>query len=273
MENFFTRRVFLKAGLSGAAVLALPIGCTGLFGSKKGTEGQMPSKQPDPGRFFDSNQLETVRALTGVLIPEDEDPGAISAGAVDYIDFLLGAFTVYPPRIYAAGPFSGRHGGGSDGFRAYLPLSRVKEIGWRNYIEGSLGMPEREFNGPVVGLQQIYTQGIDQLNSLAQDQYGAAFKDLDFPSQQNVVKAADDAFRSQALSNTVEGMYSLPEYGGNLNMMGWKYIGYEGDRQPIGYNRKQMEEADPGGFLSQDELKEAAEFVKQVFKRFEDQSR
>ena len=53
-----------------------------------------------------------------LLIPGDEwGPGAGEAGAADYVDRLLGAFAFDPPRIWAGGPYSGRHGG-APGFDA-----------------------------------------------------------------------------------------------------------------------------------------------------------
>ena len=32
-------------------------------------------------------------------------------------------------------------------------------------LEGSLGIPESEFNGPVVGLQQVYREGVARLGA------------------------------------------------------------------------------------------------------------
>jgi hypothetical protein len=244
-DAILSRRRFMQVGLYGSAVLLIPVapvGC-GDDGPKDVKQGQAGTAPPAPeeGRFFDTHQYETVEALTGLIIPEDEDPGAISARVVDYIDFLLGAFKVDPPRIYAAGPFSGRHGG-ENGFSVYLPLSRVKEIAWRNHIEGSQGIPEREFNGPVRGLQQIYTEGVEEMDRLSQSRFQADFKDLNQGGQKSVWERLNADFRDIAFGHTVEGMYGAPEYGGNADRVGWKYIHYEGDRQPIGYTRQQVEE-------------------------------
>src|SRR5947208_10379166 len=91
-------------------------------------------------------------------------PGATEARVADYIDGLLGAFAVDPPRIWAGGPFSGRHGGDA-GFADFMPLSRLDELAWRVRIEGSRGIPEREFNGAVVGLQERYRDGLSALGA------------------------------------------------------------------------------------------------------------
>jgi len=239
----------------------IPVGC----GTSKKAESrgdELPSLVE--GRFFNSHQYETIMAVTGVIIPEDEDPGAVNAGVVDYIDFLLGAFKVAPPRIYAAGPYSGRHGG-ENGFSVYLPLSRVKEIAWRTHIEGSQGIPEREFNGSVKGLQDIYGEGIIELDELSMAGFSVNFKDLDYEQQQTLFDQAEKGFRDTVFVHTVEGMYAAPEYGGNRDMVGWRNICYEGDRQPIGYTREQVEEPDEepcAGRLSQAELRDAEGYLR-----------
>ena len=61
--------------------------------------------------WFSDEEFAVLRAVCDRLIPEDETPGAVSAGVPEYIDGLLGAFLVDPPRIWAGGPTSGRHGG------------------------------------------------------------------------------------------------------------------------------------------------------------------
>lgn len=272
-DAVLSRRRFIQVGLYGGAVLLIPVGAVGCGddGEQEANTGKpgQAAPLPEEGRFFDDHQYETIEALTGFIIPEDEDPGAVSARVVDYIDFLLGAFKVDPPRIYAAGPFSGRHGG-EKGFSIYLPLSRVKEISWRNHIEGSQGIAEREFNGPVKGLQAIYVEGIEELDSLSRRYFQADFKELNQGEQKFVWNRLDAGFRDVAFEHTVEGMYAAPEYGGNADLVGWKYIHYEGDRQPIGYTRKQMEEPDEeygSSTLSDEGIAEAAEHLRAILRR------
>jgi hypothetical protein len=142
----------------------------------------------------------------------------------DYIDGLLGAFLVDPPRIWAGGPFSGRHGGGA-GFARFLPLGPAEELAWRTRIEGSQGRPEREFNGPVVGLQERYAEGLDRL--------GGDFADLD-PERQDARLAEDPAFSRLLYEHACEGMYGDPVYGGNRNSAGWVAVGFGGDVPPRG---------------------------------------
>src|SRR5665213_3174908 len=108
-------------------------------------------------------EFTVLTAACDRVVPATEHgPGAVAAGVPDYIDGLLGAFLVDPPRIWARGPTSGRHGG-AESFARFHELSALDELAWRTRIEGSCGIPEREFNGPVVGLQQVYREGLAAL--------------------------------------------------------------------------------------------------------------
>ena len=173
-----------------------------------------------PHLFFSDDDYAVIDAACERLIP-----GAGQAGVADYIDGLLGAFAVDPPRIWAGGPFSGRHGGEA-GFGDFIPLPKLDELAWRTRIEGSLGLPEREFNGPVVGLQEQYRAGLKAL--------GADFADV-APDRQDTRLRADEDFTALLYEHACEGMYGAPEYGGNRDLAGWGSIGFEGDVQPRGY--------------------------------------
>lgn len=151
--------------------------------------------------------------------------GATEAGVADYVDTLLGAFTFDPPRIWAGGPTSGRHGG-ADGFSRFHPLTALDELAWRTRIEGSQGIPEREFNGPVVGYQQRYREGLAAL--------GDDFCDLGPEAQDERLRGAG-GFTELLYEHACEGMYGAPEYGGNRGGIGWRAIGFEGDVQPRGW--------------------------------------
>ncbi len=172
---------------------------------------------------------DEYRALTAMceqLIPADDTPGATEAGVADYIDGFLGAFSFDPPHIWAGGPSSGRFGGAA-GFARFLPLTPLDELAWRTRIEGSLGLAEREFNGPVVGLQQRYRSGLAGL--------GPDFSDC-APDEQVRRMRAERDFTLLVYEHACEGMYGAPEYGGNRDLVGWSNIGYAGDVQPRGWS-------------------------------------
>jgi hypothetical protein len=208
-----------------------------------------PPKAGQPGRFLNAHQLDTLRAVVARLVPgppEDPDPGALEAGAAEAIDLLLGAFTVHPPMIHAGGPYSGRHGGRDD-FAHFVTLDRNAELGWRIRLEGSLGRKEREFAGPVRGLQQIYREGLAHLDERAP---GTGFAGLPAPAQDLILSdQSDDAVQElvgAAFSNTLEAMYGPPEYGGNKGLAGWTYTAWDGDRQPAGHTNAEVTDPSPG---------------------------
>jgi hypothetical protein len=262
MHNEIPRRQFIKIGLSGMALLVLPAGCGELAG--RGRSAGAAGQRAENGRFFTDHQYEVIRAVTRVVIPEDAQPGAVTAQVVDFIDYLLGAFSVDPPRIFAQGPYSGRHGGEAN-FDVYLPLSRVQEISWRNYIEGSQGLAEREFNGPVVGMQEIYATGVEKIDDVSQSQYGEPFGELTAAEQAKVFRKTSDEFQDAIFNHVIDGMYGAPEYGGNARLVGWKNVDYPGDRQPIGWNRQQVEQLDPGGELSAEQMRELIHWLRAAF--------
>ena len=176
--------------------------------------------------FFDPESYATVEAACERFIPAAEGhPGATALGVADYIDGLLGAFAVDPPRIWAGGPFSGRYGGEAS-FGEFLRPSALEELAWRTRIEGTQGIAERELNGPVTGWQQEYRAGIAAL--------GADFATLPAAAQDACLDAVPE-FKQLLYEHACEGAYGAPEYGGNRDVAGWRAIGFPGDVQPRGY--------------------------------------
>jgi hypothetical protein len=169
-------------------------------------------------------------AVDRLIPPSGPHPGAAALGAVDYIDGLLGAFLLDPPRIFAGGPFSGRRGGEAS-FAQFLRLRPLEELAWRTRIEGSQGRPEREFNGPVRGWQELYREGIDAL--------GDDFEQVDGAEQDGRLAAARE-FRALLYGHANEACYGAPEYGGNREGRGWAAIGFPGDAQPRGYTDEEV---------------------------------
>jgi hypothetical protein len=182
-------------------------------------------------RFLTEHEYAVVDAAADRLIPPSgAHPGGAALGVADYVDRLLGAFTFDPPLIFAGGPFSGRAGGDAS-FGEFLPLSRHEELAWRTRIEGSRGLVEREFNGPVLGWQEIYRQGIAAL--------GADFTDVDGGEQDRRL-AAHRELRQALYEHACEGAYGPPEYGGNRDLAGWHAIEFPGDSQPRGYTDEEV---------------------------------
>ncbi len=181
--------------------------------------------------WLTDEEYAVLSAACDCMIPaSDASPSASTAGVPDYIDRLLGAFTFDPPRIWAGGPTSGRYGGEA-AFAHFHQLSALDELAWRMRIEGSCGRPEREFNGPVVGFQQRYREGLAEL--------GAEFMALG-PAEQEARLRALPEFAELLYGHACEGMYGAPEYGGNRDGMGWQAIGFDGDVQPRGWTDEEV---------------------------------
>ena len=181
--------------------------------------------------FFTDDEYRALEAACERLIPSSAGhPGATALGVADYIDGLLGAFHFDPPRVWAGGPFSGRHGGDAS-FERFLPLSRIEELAWRTRIEGSQGINEREFNGPVKGWQEEYRDGLAAL--------GDDFTDLVADEQDARLDALPE-FKQLLYGHACEGAYGAPDYGGNRGLRGWRAIGFPGDVQPRGYTGEEV---------------------------------
>ena len=181
--------------------------------------------------FLTADEHRVLTSACDRLIPPlDTHPGAAVLGVADYIDTLLGAFTFNPPRVWCGGPYSGRAGGDAS-FDQFMALSRVEELAWRTRIEGSQGIAEREFNGPVVGWQAQYRAGLATLGA-------------DFPDQPGDVQdarlEADPTLKALMYRHACEGAYGAPEYGGNRDTAGWRAIQFEGDVQPRGYTDQEV---------------------------------
>lgn len=248
------RREFLKAATLLLAALVVPL-------------------KPVPrawararGRFFTRAEFRTLQALVDRVIPPDRRPGARAMGAAEYIEGLLTAFEAKgAPRIFAGGPFSGRNPFPNDrtgkpsgrrprnDFKHFIPLTRLQELYWRAQLYGSDSLPGVNFNdaafgGPVLGLRQIYRDGLAKVDQVARAVAGAPFARLS-RARQDAVFAVLDApgmfardprrgatFIDLVIRHTLEGCLSVPEYGGNRRRRGWKLVGLQGDVHPLGYS-------------------------------------
>jgi Gluconate 2-dehydrogenase subunit 3 len=182
-------------------------------------------------RFLTAHEYAVLEAVADRLIPPlGAHPGGAALGAAAYVDRLLGAFTFEPPLIFAGGPFSGRAGGEAS-FARFLPLSHHEELAWRTRIEGSHGRPEREFNGPTRGWQDVYREGIAAL--------GADFLDAGGDEQDRRLRANRE-LKALFYTHACEGAYGAPEYGGNPEGAGWIAIEFPGDSQPRGYTDEEV---------------------------------
>lgn len=186
---------------------------------------QLPG--PDERLFFNDHEWETIEAATARIIPTDQDPGAREAGVVRFIDRYLSGINY----IWAAADGSG-----------FLQLAGKHAESWRVRI---------------ARFQQLYRDGIREVDSLARSQSGADFKDLEDAQQDAVLESLSGELKPSPLSrepdasggafqmgafddhgtffpalvaHTRQGFYSDPIYGGNRDGIGWKVIGFPGPK-------------------------------------------
>jgi hypothetical protein len=236
------RRQFLAAAGLAGLIAAVP-------GDRWNEALDLVSAPRAEPRFLVPGEMETLRAITARLLPgppEDPDPGAVQARCAEAIDMLLGAFTFDPPLIYGGGPWSDRAGGSRDEMARFIPPDELQVLSWRIRLEGSKGLAEREFAGPVVGLQPTYRHGLAAVETLAAAR-GGTFPQLPTTAQDAVLRMPTISdFVGQVLSDSINAMYGPPEYGGNHDLVGWRAIRWPGDVQPRGYSDAEVQDVDPG---------------------------
>lgn len=240
-----SRRALLRGGgLLGLAVV-VPV-------ARVGRGGVAVAMAADAPGFLTAAELATLRALVDRFVPgppEDPDPGALEAGCAEAIDALLAAFAVDPPRIHAGAPWSDRGGADVNHFAEFLPLDPYEARAWRLRIEGSGGDPDLELNGPVPGWQATYRAGLAALDGAAGGD--GAFRALPGPARDLLLHGSDDpavtALVDVAFPHTLEFLYGAPEYGGNRDLVGWRFTNFDGDVQPRGWTDEQVEHPDEPG--------------------------
>ena len=96
-EKNISRRTALKVIAVGVGTAStLPILENGVMGQHKHPDmqmGQSPAAtvpNAEVGRFFNHQEMETIAAISDLIIPTDEhSPGATAAGVSDFIDLMI----------------------------------------------------------------------------------------------------------------------------------------------------------------------------------------
>lgn len=208
------RRTFLAAGMSGIAVLATPGEL--VFKYKERVKYRTAEAGAARGlKYFTEAEAKMVEAMAERIFPADDGtPGATDAHVVNYIDGQLHGPWGKGQREYRSAPF-------------LQPQSTGH--GWQYDLTPA----------------EAYRNALLQLENYVQNKYGKGFANLTATQQDAVLTALEGGtitamanpnaldFWTLFHENVLEGLFADPLYGGNHNMVGWRWVGFPGD--PLAY--------------------------------------
>jgi hypothetical protein len=228
------RQVLKSAGLAGLAILLPPEVLAACSATSAPAKGKPPHRRVG-GRtwlVFDAHEADVVEDATARLIPGPQDdpseaghPGAREANVTRYIDTVLGALTIMPAKIFAGGPFSDRAGSKLDDMASFLGLTPAQTHAWTRRLATFRGQ---------------YRQGVKTLDKIA----GGDFTSLSGARMDAILAQDPGGFMTLLFGHAIEGMYSVPEYGGNAGLVGWHEIDWPGDQQPRGFTDAEVSLSD-----------------------------
>ena len=98
------------------------------------------------------------------------------------------------------------------------------EAGVGRYVEGELARA-----GEAV--QREWRDALEALDDLARRREGDGFASLAPAAQDRVLEVVSDGpFFEQLRRRAIEGMFGDPAWGGNIDGVGWRLLGYAGPR-------------------------------------------
>ncbi len=250
-ENSVSRRNFLK--IAGAFIAASSIGIAAACNAEtagpeqssdlQGTLDNIypevpvdPMMQPVASvlKVFSVHEAKTIEALTARILPgTPDDPGAREAGVVTYIDNMLSFNEGFAEPTYRQAPFAEVYEGDTSPDAGTSP-GQYQVV----YVKKDQ-LPRYGFQSNLTP-RETYRIGVMALDQYAHSKFNANFVDLSDDQQDQIVgdlsndKAttfttpASSSFFKTVRTDTINGMFSDPGYGGNNNMVGWLLIGYPG---------------------------------------------
>ena len=128
------------------------------------------------------------------------------------------------------------------------------EAGAATYIDRALA-------GPLAGSREAYRAGLAALDRYAQAAQGARFATLDAARQDALLGAVEAnaapefgpgaaGFFNLVLTHTVQGTFSDPAHGGNVDFIGWRMIGYPGVRTVVTPDLQRIDRLPPARQVS-----------------------
>ena len=212
------RRDFLRKTLTLIPVVTVAstgIGMNALAASEPQAQAPKVPKAPPAGdyqpTFFTAEEWAFVQAAVSRLIPADDmGPGALEAGAAEFIDRQMNTPYATGALWFMQGPFV---------------TDAAPEMGYQLQL-----VP-----------QQLYRLGIAATDAWCKAENGKTFAEQDSATRDHVLGRLEagvlhfdevpaKAFFSLMVQNTREGFFCDPIHGGNKGMVGWTQIGFPGAR-------------------------------------------
>jgi gluconate 2-dehydrogenase gamma chain len=160
--------------------------------------------------FFTDIQARQVAAIAERIFPSGpNEPGAVDAHVVQYIDLQLTGEWGQGARMYQQGPFVRPDHTGH---------------GWQSPMTPA----------------QSYSYGLRALDEYTSREFGRQFADLLISQQDHALyEMSEDRidtfeeltggdFFNLLRQNVIEGLFADPAYGGNYQLVGWRWVGYPG---------------------------------------------
>lgn len=215
------RRDFLRKTLTLIPVVT--VASTGLgVGASQLLAAPQPQQQPAKvpatppvgnyqPTFFSAEEWAFLQAAVSRIIPADElGPGALEAGAAEFIDRQMNTPYATGAQWYMQGPFN---------------ADAAPELGYQLQLSP----------------QQIYRLGIAAVDGWCKANSGQVFAEQDSATRDRILGKIEagalvfdtvpaKVFFSLLVQNTREGFFCDPIHGGNKGMVGWTQIGFPGAR-------------------------------------------
>lgn len=154
-----------------------------------------------------------------VFPPDAESPGAQELGFVPYLDGQLAGAWGHGQGLYHHGPYHEPQSSGMGYQLALLPIDLYKQVAQKidAYAQKTAG-------------KAFASLSPDQQDKIMTDM--AAGK-IDFGYAQTENGYTSASFFAEFQQRVNEALFADPMYGGNINMEGWKWVGFPGD--PMAY--------------------------------------
>ncbi|MGI0091789.1 MAG: gluconate 2-dehydrogenase subunit 3 family protein [Nitrososphaerales archaeon] len=249
-----TRRDFLKIGAAaaGGAAVASAVGLpfymsenSSLKSKLSTAQGQLSQEQIKASGlqtqintttgFVSLNVSEQAElaAITETIIPSDGNgPGAKEAGVIYFIDRQLASDYGRSGNMFMDGPFvlSGQTGPITVGNVTYSAGSPKVRVGAGTRYQYALNMREYWRVGLVAVENYSNSAYGGQFEKITSAQQMQVLKDLwaNKPTMASFSNILPEDFAYELTFMTWAGFLMDPLYGGNQNMVGWEFTGYNG---------------------------------------------